>query len=181
VLWNEFLNAEQSGLVADRTYAINDSLAQYSRIFAAHAHKGFMKQKITSEQHALTIQLLEKGKIGHTIARGHRNSRTGSAIAAHRTMRKSVRPAGLHETSACAGMHQNRLSRAKILKKSPLGPAVRGTAGNGPGHRQARNLGPSRIQQSSRANCWREWVWKKHTLLRASSSNWRMYAFLNRL
>ena len=26
VLWNEFLNAEQSGLVADRTYAINESL-----------------------------------------------------------------------------------------------------------------------------------------------------------
>jgi len=26
VLWNEFLNAEQSGLVADRTYAINECL-----------------------------------------------------------------------------------------------------------------------------------------------------------
>jgi len=84
-----------------------------------------MKQKITSEQHALIDQLLEKGEDRHTIAqRASVTPGQVSAIAAHRTMRKSVRPAGLHETSAAAGNASESPESGKDSQESPLGPAV---------------------------------------------------------
>lgn len=55
-----------------------------------------MKQKITSEQRALIDQLLDQGEDRHTIAlRASVTPGQVSAIAAHRTMRKSAYPISL--------------------------------------------------------------------------------------
>lgn len=59
-----------------------------------------MKRKITSEQRALIDQLLDQGEDRHTIAlRASVTPGQVSAIAAHRTMRKSVQPVSLPETT----------------------------------------------------------------------------------
>jgi len=62
-----------------------------------------MKRKITSEQRALIDQLLEQGKDRHTIAlRASVTPGQVSAIAAHRTMRKSVHSVNFSGTAVPA-------------------------------------------------------------------------------
>src|SRR6266567_1620414 len=73
--------------------------AQCSRIRTAFTTEGFMKQKITSEQRTLINQLLDRGEDRQIIAQlASVTPGQVSAIAAHRTMRKSGPPKVLYET-----------------------------------------------------------------------------------